>query len=110
MPKRKSATDETLHHSNDKSFKKVFQVKETVLEYIHKFFPLLEKHLDLTQLELDNTNYINKEFEEHFSDVVYRTQLKRTSDQQKPRTVAVVLLFEHKKVVSSYFHLFLQLL
>ena len=108
-------TDETLHHSNDKAFKKVFLVKETALEYIHKYFPLLEKYLELDKLESYNTNYVNKDFEEYFSDVVYRTYLKESPNDLKKRVkkkknVTVVLLFEHKKHVGSYFLLFLQLL
>ena len=107
-------TDETLHHSNDKAFKKVFLVKETALEYIHKYFPLLETYLELDKLETYNTNYVNKDFEEYFSDVVYRTYLKESpadiKKRKKKKKVTVVLLFEHKKHVASYFLLFLQLL
>ena len=118
MPEKKqtsSEADETLHHANDKAFKKVFLVKETALEYIHKYFPLLETYLELDKLETYNTNYVNKDFEEYFSDVVYRTYLKESPNDlkkkaKKKKKVTVVLLFEHKKHVSSYFLLFLQLL
>jgi predicted transposase/invertase (TIGR01784 family) len=107
-------TDETLHHVNDKAFKKVFLVKETALEYIHNYFPLLEKYLELEALEAYNTNYVNKDFDEYFSDVVYRTYLKTSPNDAKKKVkkkkVTVVLLFEHKKHVSSYFLLFFQLL
>lgn len=85
------------------------KVKESALEYIQQFFPELYAHLDLSVFELDNTNYITKEFNEYFSDVVYRTQVKSTSKKQK-KTVTVALLFEHKKTIESYFLLFLQLL
>jgi hypothetical protein len=118
MPAKKQTppeTDETLHHANDKAFKKVFLVKETALEYIHKYFPLLETYLELDKLESYNTNYVNKDFEEYFSDVVYRTYLKESPNDLKKKVkrkkkVTVVLLFEHKKHVHSYFLLFLQLL
>lgn len=100
---------EPLHHAGDKGFKVAMKVKETALEYMEKFFPKLYAHLDLTTFELDNTNYVTKDFEEYYSDVVYRTFLKPTSTTKK-RPVAVALLFEHKKTIRSYFVLFLQLL
>ena len=105
---------ETLHNANDKAFKKVFLVKDTVLEYIHRYFPLLETYVDLDNLESYNTDYVNKNFDEYFSDVVYRTTLKESPNPSKKRTskkkITVVLLFEHKKAVGSSFLLFLQLL
>lgn len=101
--------DSNSHHLNDKSFKTIMKVKESALEYLQKFFPELYKQLDISVFELDNTNYITKEFNEYYSDVVYRTQLKSTSKKQK-KDVAIALLFEHKKSIQSYFLLFLQLL
>jgi Putative transposase, YhgA-like len=64
----------------------------------------------LTTFELDNTNYVNKDFEEYYSDVVYRTSLKSNPEDKKKKKVAVALLYEHKKTIISYFSLFLQLL
>ena len=105
---------EILHNANDKAFKKVFLVKATVLEYIHKYFPLLETYVDLGNLESYNTDYVNKNFDEYFSDVVYRTTLKEKPNASKKQSakkkITVVLLFEHKKAVGSSFLLFLQLL
>ena len=113
-PQIPSEKDESLHNPNDKAFKKVFLVKETVLEYIHKYFPLLETYVDLEKLQPINTNYVNKNFDEYFSDVVYRTNLIENPNPTKKRTVkkkiTVVLLFEHKKIVGSSFLLFFQLL
>jgi hypothetical protein len=101
--------EEVLHHVGDKSFKVAMKVKETALEYLEKFYPLLYALLDLTRFELDNTNYVNKEFDEFYSDVVYRTFLK-IGKQKRKKPVAIALLFEHKKTISSYFSLFFQLL
>ena len=100
--------EETLHHAGDKTFKVAMQEKEVALEYMENFLPKLYAHLDTTNFELDNTNYVSKDFKEYYSDVVYRTYLKTTSKKKKP--VAIVLLFEHKKTLDSYFLLFLQLL
>jgi hypothetical protein len=99
----------TIHHANDKTFKNVFKIKEEALTYLRVFFPSLLQHIDVDSFELDNTNYVNKDFEEFFSDVVYRTKLKSTSEKKK-QNVAVALLFEHKKDIKSYFLLFIQLL
>ncbi len=101
--------DESLHHTGDKSFKAAMKVKETALEYLEKFYPVLYTLLDLTRFELDNTNYVNQEFDEFYADVVYRTYLKNPKSKRK-KPVAIALLFEHKKTISSYFSLFFQLL
>jgi hypothetical protein len=108
-PKINPADFDDLHHSSDKTFKTVFQVKATALEYLNVYCTDLVKHLDLTYFELDNTDFVSKEFSEYYSDVIYRTRLKVESSKRK-RPVAVALLFEHKKSIRSYFLLFLQLL
>ena len=101
--------DDSIHHSGDKAFKIVMKKKESALELVETFAPDIAKYLDLTHFELDNTNYINADFEEYYSDIVYRTHLKKTA-KGNPKKVAVALLFEHKKTIRSYFLLFLQLL
>jgi hypothetical protein len=101
--------DNELHHAGDKGFKVMMKEKASALELVEKFAPEIYKHLDLEDFELDNTNYVNKDFDEYFSDVVYRTRLKNIIDRKK-KAIAVALLFEHKKTIRSYFTLFLQLL
>ena len=101
--------DEPVHHGGDKSFKVAMKEKETALEYLKNFFKPLYDYLDLTYFELDDTNYINKNFEEYYSDVVYRSYLK-TQKAGAKKPVAIALLFEHKKSISSYFDLLFQLL
>jgi transcriptional regulatory protein LevR len=107
--KPENSDEKALHHAGDKSFKTTMKIKEAALEYVQQFYPLLYDLLDLTKFELDNTNYVSKDFDEYFSDVVYRSFLKGTAKKRK-KPVAIVLLFEHKKTISSYFELFLQLL
>jgi uncharacterized membrane protein len=102
--------DNTIHHASDKSFKTAMKDKASALELMETLVPEIAFHLDLTTFELDNTNYINKDFEEYYSDVVYRTYLKSNPKDKKKKKVAVALLFEHKKSIKSYFSLFLQLL
>jgi hypothetical protein len=108
--KKESKKDENaLHHGSDKSFKAVMKEKASALEYMEKFFPQLFAHLDTDNFDLDDTNYVSKGLKEYYADVVYRTYLKETAKRAK-KPIAVVLLFEHKKSISSYFLLFLQLL
>jgi hypothetical protein len=101
--------DDYIHHAGDKGFKVMMKDKASALELIEKFVPEVYKHLDTETFELDNTNYVNKDFDEYYSDVVYRTRLK-DSLKNKKKLIAVALLFEHKKTIRSYFMLFLQLL
>jgi hypothetical protein len=105
--------DNELHHAGDKGFKTVMKDKTSALELMETLVPEISIHLDLTDFELDNTNYVNKDFQEYYSDVVYRTYLKDTSkkaSKKAKKKVAIALLFEHKKTIVSYFLLFLQLL
>jgi Putative transposase, YhgA-like len=101
--------DVGVHHGGDKGFKTVMKRKASALEYLRVFFPKLFVLLDTDNFELDNTNYIKEDFNEFYSDVVYRTYLKEMPKKHK-KAVSVVLLFEHKKSIESYFLLFLQLL
>ena len=118
-PLSPQAEDAALHHPNDVGFKTVFQNEDAALEYLKEFCPDLVAHLDLQVFHLDTTAYVNQQFEEYFSDVVYRTQLKeppakegssKKTASKKKHSAAVVLLFEHKKSIRSYFLMFLQLL
>lgn len=106
--------EKTLHHSGDKGFKAVMKVKASALEYIQVLFPSLYEQIDANDFELDDGNHISSEFSEFYTDVVYRTKLKVPiqigKKKIKEKTITVVLLFEHKKTIESYFLLFLQLL
>jgi hypothetical protein len=104
--------DFDVHHGSDKGFKTVMKRKESVLEYLRVFFPKLFVLLDTDNFELDNTNYIKENFDEFYSDVVYRTYLKEPPSTDKTlkgrskklrKAISVVLLFEHKKSIESYF-------
>jgi hypothetical protein len=102
-------SNDFIHHSGDKGFKAMMKDKASALELMEKFVPEIYQYLDTETFELDNTNYVNKDFDEYYSDVVYRTRLKN-SPIKKQKPIAVALLFEHKKTIRSYFILFLQLL
>ena len=64
-----------LHHIGDKSFKKVMKIKASALEYLSVLFPSLYAQIDENDFELDDTNHIDSDFNEFYSDVIYRTKL-----------------------------------
>jgi hypothetical protein len=118
--KQKTKDKAKLHHENDKTFKVAMTNKETALEYVERYVQNIRQYLDLDYFELDTTNYVAKDFNEFFADVVYRTRLKVVEKVHKktgkplkskiPKAVTIVLLFEHKKSIESAFMMFLQLL
>ena len=103
----KKALEELINNINDKIFKSTFQQKESVVEYLKTFLATIAEMLDLDNLTLKDTNFISEELEEYFSDVIFETTLK---DKKVKNNIRVILLFEHKKGIDSYFDLFLQLL
>lgn len=110
---KKEKTEKSEHHRGDKSFKVIMKVRESAIELIKELFPMLYSHIDINDFEIDETNYIDSDFSEFYSDVVYRTKFKepiRVGKKEKVKDIAIVLLFEHKKTVESYFLLFIQLL
>ena len=103
--------EELLNNINDKVFKSCFQYQPTAVEYLQVFVSSVAELLDLEHLALKDTNFVNADLEEYFCDVVYETKLKPTPNAKGSKhEVRVILLFEHKKGIKSYFDLFLQLL
>jgi predicted transposase/invertase (TIGR01784 family) len=103
----KQTLDELINNINDKIFKSTFTQTPSAIEYLNTFLKSVADTLDLDNLILKDTNFVSEELEEYFSDVVYETTLK---DPKLKNKIRVILLFEHKKVIESYFDLFLQLL
>jgi predicted transposase/invertase (TIGR01784 family) len=103
----KQTLDELINNINDKIFKSTFTQTPSAIEYMNTFLKSVADKLDLDNLILKDTNFVSQELEEYFSDVVYETTLK---DPKLKNKIRVILLFEHKKVIESYFDLFLQLL
>jgi predicted transposase YdaD len=108
----------TIERSNDKCFKGAMRLKPTAIEYMREFCPEVAAQIELDDLTLKDTNFINETLEEFYSDVIYETYLKETkppppdeTDKEKEkRKTRIILLFEHKKGIGSYFDLFLQIL
>jgi Putative transposase, YhgA-like len=100
--------EELINNINDKVFKATFQNKEAAVEYLERFVTQLATMLDLENMTLSDTNFVSEGLEEYFCDVVYETHIKLK--RKSKNLVRVILLFEHKKGIKSYFDLFLQLL
>ena len=110
-----------IAHIHDKIFKIFFQRTSVMRECLTTFCPKnVVDTLDLTQLKLQDTNFVTKNLKEHFSDVIYETYLKDYPDSLRPDTskkkqkhkkeAKVVLITDHKSSVDSYLSLFLQLI
>ncbi len=98
--------DNNLVNSHDKFFKVLFSRKEAVSEFIEKFLPTrVATHIDLASLQLDNTEYVDKELRTHFSDLVYNG-VYRQSDDEKSEAIEmkIAFLFEHKSSPEKYPH------
>ena len=91
--------DKNLINSHDRFFKQLFSGKEEVSEFVAKTFPPeLAKKLNLETLELDKTEYVDKELKTSFSDIVYNCVYSKDTQ------VKISLLFEHKSYPESYPH------
>ena len=110
-----------IAHIHDKIFKIFFQRTSVIRECLTTFCPKnVVDTLDLTQLKLQDTNFVTKNLKEHFSDVIYETYLKDYPDSLRPDTskkkqkhkkeAKVVLITDHKSSINNYLSLFLQLI
>jgi Putative transposase, YhgA-like len=106
----KQALLDLINNSNDKSFKTTFTYKPAAVEYLETFLSDVASKLDLEQLTLKDTNFIAEDLDEYYSDVIYETYLKPVEGQEAKNLIRIILLFEHKKGIDSYFDLFLQII
>ena len=81
---------EIINNPHDKYFKQVMGDKETTRDFLKNYLPrdLLEI-IDLESLVIQKDGFIEKELQEHFSDIVYRVKING-------RDGYLYLLFEHK--------------
>jgi predicted transposase/invertase (TIGR01784 family) len=79
-----------VNNPHDKFFKQVLGDKETTMDFLTNYLPgnLLEV-IDLNSLVIQKESFIEKELQEHFSDLMYRVKIK-------DREGYLYLLFEHK--------------
>ncbi len=86
-----------INHIFDKFFKSVFQVDQTVIDFLnHILSPEIAGKISVEDLTLDSGNYISNQMSEAYADVIYRTVWKDGRGG-----VALVLLFEHKSSPDS---------
>ena len=81
---------EIINNPHDKYFKQVMGDKETTRDFLTNYLPrdLLEI-IDLDSLVIQKDGFIEKELQEHFSDIIYRVKING-------RDGYLYLLFEHK--------------
>jgi predicted transposase/invertase (TIGR01784 family) len=85
----------TIKNIFDRMFKKTFGEVENVKAFLNFILPEpIKKRIDFSKLEIDQTNYISKRFDEYYSDIVARTKLK--NDDGDDIAVDIFFLMEHK--------------
>ena len=89
-----------VNNPHDRFFRSAFSEKKVALGYLLEFLPTeVTNELDLESLDLESNSYVNKNLEEHFSDIVYRCQFKQSKQKQKNNKqddIWLSFLFEHK--------------
>jgi predicted transposase/invertase (TIGR01784 family) len=88
-PQSKKAK-QPIRNVHDKFFKETFSRLEVAQSFIEELFPTdIKDKLNLTDLKRISESFIDGEFQEHFSDIIYQTTLTN-------QKTLVTLLFEHK--------------
>ena len=91
--------DKNLINSHDKFFKELFSNQEKVKEFVSKTLPSdITQKLNLESLEIDKTEYVNKNLKTSFSDIVYNCIYGKNTK------IKISLLFEHKSYPETYPH------
>ncbi|WP_240468681.1 Rpn family recombination-promoting nuclease/putative transposase [Gracilibacillus sp. YIM 98692] len=84
-----------VQNPHDKFFKETFSNSEVVKDFIQHYFPpVLLNLVDLNSIQPQKDSFINKDLQEHFSDMLFRLNI---NEQQG----YLYLLFEHKSFVSQ---------
>ena len=92
-----------ITNPHDKFFREVWSRQEIAVDFLANYLPEdVSKHLLLDTLEIQKDSFIEKHLKEHFSDLLYRIELKENSE------AFVYMLFEHKSYPDT--HVAVQLL
>ncbi len=87
---------------HDRFFKSTMTDLKTAKDYFRNFLPPeIVKKLQLSQLRLEETNYITDALAELFSDIVYSCPYGEGEDETE---IFITLLLEHKSYVPPYPH------
>lgn len=85
----------TIKNIFDRMFKKTFGDVENVKVFLNFILPEpIKKRIDFSKLEIDQTNYISKRFDEYYSDIIARTKMKGGDGDDIP--VDIFFLMDHK--------------
>lgn len=80
-----------IRNPHDRFFRQTFSRPEIALDFIQNYLPReVVAALDLDTLELQKDSFIDEEFQEHFSDLLYRIKQKNGDEAN------IYLLLEHK--------------
>jgi hypothetical protein len=114
--------DDFINHIYDKIFKLFFKHKPVAVDCLTHFVAKdIVDRLDLELMTLKDTNFISKDLQEYYSDVIYETYLNMSeaellkydpdsANKYQKKRARVVLIWEHKYGIESYFKLFVQIL
>jgi len=88
--RRQGNTMEMINNPHDKFFKQVLGDRETTRDFLSNYLPQdVLSVIDLESLAIQKESFIEKELQEHFSDIIYRVRINH-------REGYLYLLFEHK--------------
>ena len=83
---------------HDSFFKKVFNDEQNIRDFFKLSLPAeIYSEINLNDLDIDNTNYIDDSLKEHLSDIVIKTKLKSDKEQEEIDS-DIYVLFEHKSL------------
>ena len=105
--------NDTLHNKHDKMFKKMTESLSDIEALLHRTLPKpLLNALDLSHLQLDETQYGDNRFNESRSERVVKTRMKKKKSspdaKQEYLETDIYILFEHKSELEI--KIFIQLL
>jgi len=84
---------------HDSFFKKVFNDEQNIRDFFKISLPAeIYSEINLDDLDIDNTNYIDDSLKEHLSDIVIKTKLKSDDKEQDEIDSDIYVLFEHKSL------------
>ena len=86
-----------IHNPHDKLFKKTFSEKQTAIAFFEAYLPNnLVKHIQFETLKLVPANFIDEEFKEFQSDVIFQVKIKN-------KISYLYILFEHQTRIEPLF-------
>ena len=92
---------------HDKMFTNVFQKVDNARALLKKVLPeKIKKRIDFSSIEIEDTDYVSKQFEEYFSDIVIKVKMKSKTGGKIPTDICFIV--EHK--TEGRIRIFIQIL